>query len=73
MEPRKPGVIDQIAFLSWFDSYTCKTALCVDEFQNERVGWFFAKICYRTFLHDAASIHEHNFVAEINRPPISRE
>ena len=38
----------------------------VDEFGNEIVRRFFAKIDNRTLLHDAAFVHEHDFVAEIS-------
>src|SRR5438094_7243807 len=42
-------------------------ALRVDEFRHERIGRFFAKIGDRTFLDDAALIHKHDLVTEIDR------
>src|SRR6266404_788656 len=47
-------------------SYFRQSSLRVDEFGNERINWPFAKIVNRTLLHDAASIHEHNSIAEIS-------
>src|ERR1700730_4054722 len=40
-------------------------ALRVNEFSNEIVRRFLAKIDNRSLLHDAALVHQHNLVAQI--------
>src|SRR5438105_4856573 len=42
-------------------------ALRVDEFGNEIARRLFPKIDNRTLLHDAAFVHEHDFVAQVSR------
>src|SRR5437762_3632467 len=57
------------ALPSYREPKSCEndSALRVDEFRHERFSWFLTQISDRAFLHKTAVIHEHDFVAEIDR------